>query len=96
MNKRRERMLKKKKLVERINVQRVSLSQCTEQFLTRTEKFDRGWEALFRMRALIVLGTSVVLVKALRKKPSRIYFWPRRFLGIWAASRFFRSKLSIR
>jgi hypothetical protein len=87
MSKQQDRVIKKNRLIERINTQRVSLSQSKEQLLTGTEKFDRGWEALFRMRALIGLGLSVAVVNAIRKKPSRFYFWPRRILGIWSASK---------
>ncbi|WP_269936307.1 YqjK-like family protein [Serratia liquefaciens] len=94
MSKHQERVTKKNRLIERINAQRVSLSQCTEQLLNGTENFDRGWEALFRMRAFIALGVGVVVVKAIRKKPSRFYFWPRRALGIWSASRLVKSTLS--
>ncbi|EMH4931857.1 YqjK-like family protein [Serratia marcescens] len=96
MSKYQERVSKKNRLIERINAQRSSLSHCTDQLLTGTEKFDRGWDVLFRMRAFIALGAGVVMIKAIRKKPSRFYFWPRRVLGIWSASRLIKNTLSRR
>ncbi len=67
MSKYQERVSKKNRLIERINAQRSSLSHCTDQLLTGTEKFDRGWDVLFRMRAFIALGAGIVMVKAIRK-----------------------------
>lgn len=68
MNKhlRAERARKKQALIDTIAAQRSDLSQATDQWLKKTESFDRTWQTLSQLRPLVVAGVSLFSVFAVR------------------------------
>lgn len=92
MNKhqRAERARKKQALIDTIAAQRSDLSQATDQWLKKTESFDRTWQTLSQLRPLVVAGVSLVSVFAVRH-PKKLIRWGQRALGLWGVFRTLQS-----
>lgn len=63
-----DRVIKRNGLVCRVGEQGSILSLCKDDSLERTKKLERGWQVLFRMRAIVVLGLGVAVLNTVVKK----------------------------
>ncbi|RUT64345.1 cell division protein FtsH (plasmid) [Morganella morganii] len=88
MNKhqRAERARKKQALIDTIAAQRSDLSQAADQWLKKTESFDRTWQTLSQLRPLVVAGVSLISVLSVRH-PKKLIRWGQRALGLWGIFR---------
>ncbi|GAA3611362.1 MAG: YqjK-like family protein [Gibbsiella quercinecans] len=93
MNNRQYREWRKQRLLSQIQQQRVDLAQNTAVLLEKTERIDRGWQALFGMRKFMAIGASVVAIYGIRH-PSKLILWSRRAFGAWGTLRLLRKTLS--
>lgn len=92
MNKhhRAERARNKQALIDTIAAQRSDLSQAADQWLKKTESFDRTWQTLSQLRPLVVAGVSLASVFAVRH-PKKFIRWGQRVLGLWGVFRTLQS-----
>lgn len=88
MNKHRraERARNKQALIDTIAAQRSDLSQAADQWLKKTESFDRTWQTLSQLRPLVVAGVSLISVLSVRH-PKKLVCWGQRALGLWGVFR---------
>ncbi|WP_199635018.1 YqjK-like family protein (plasmid) [Serratia sp. PAMC26656] len=95
MNTRERRDNRKEQLLQQIAQQRQALSLLKADWLRLTAPVDRGWQSLYRCRAVIVPGVGIAALYALKFKPRRLIVWPRRALAAWGAMKFIRRRLPL-
>lgn len=81
---------KKQALIDTIAAQRRDLSQAADQWLKKTESFDRTWQTLSQLRPLVVAGVSLASVFAV-SHPKKLIRWGQRALGLWGVFRTLQS-----
>jgi len=88
-----ERSQRKAELLGQIQQQRIDLSRTTQDWLTVTAPYDRGWQTLVQLRRYLVVAGGVLAVWNLRR-PGRLLNLTKRGLNIWSTWRVIRSGLS--
>lgn len=86
---------RKHQLLQQIEQQRQTLGFLKNDWLKFTAPVDKGWQSLHKWRAFIVPCASIALIYALKSKPRRLLFWPRRAFVAWGAIKFIRQRLSL-
>ncbi|PHM31257.1 YqjK-like family protein [Xenorhabdus innexi] len=84
MNKSRrlQREQRKQVLLQQIQLQRKSLSEYGQRWLTITRSYDQSWQTLLSFRPYFALGSGILLFYGIRH-PKKLYRWSLRLLGMW-------------
>lgn len=92
MSSKREREERKARLLNKVNQQRLDLSASRRAWLETTAAYDRGWNTLLNLRAWLLVGSSVLAVRAIQH-PNVLVRWGKRGFGAWSAWRLLQSTL---
>lgn len=95
MSIRQQQKDRKQQLLQKIEQQRQTLDFLKNDWLKLTAPVDQGWQSLYKWRAFIVPCASIAALYALKSKPRRLLFWPRRALVAWGAIKFVRQRLAL-
>lgn len=87
-----ERQKRKAQLLGQIQQQRLDLSATRRDWLEVTDAYDRGWKTLLNLRAWVLVGSSIMAVRAIRS-PNRLVRWAKRGFGVWSAWRLVKATI---
>ncbi|MDX7986997.1 cell division protein FtsH [Xenorhabdus sp. 12] len=83
---------RKQRLLQEIQQQRKSLSQCSQQWLELTQPYDKSWQTLLAFKPYIAIGSGIALIYGLRR-PKKLYHWSRRMLSVLEILKIVRNAL---
>lgn len=92
---RQQREQEKNKLLYVIEQQRQDLADHNARWRQVVTSYDRGWLKVVSMRKYLLIGSSLLVLYAVRH-PRFIFRWSKRTIGTWGAIRLLRRSLFLR